>query len=179
MVRSNQVERIFKFSNGANQRTFLIRGNGGIDAVNASRVFPEITLTENRLVVYEDFIIYQEAPAPDIILPAMLDFDLNLIVVGLDSDNIRELLPFAVGTVELIPPPGKLTFYLYPTYDVLQRYRQGNICRIHPAVRAIYIYCTGSLQSCTAGCFNTRQYMYRSLRDTNQLTHHCLGCMEY
>ena len=32
---------------------------------------------------------------------------------------------------------------LYPTYDVLQRYRQGNIIyRIHPAVRAICIYCT-------------------------------------
>ena len=31
---------------------------------------------------------------------------------------------------------------LYPTYDILQRYRQGNICRIHPAVRAIHnIYC--------------------------------------
>ena len=33
-------------------------------------------------------------------------------------------------------------FVSHLTYDLHQRYRQGNICRIHPAVRAIYIYCT-------------------------------------
>ena len=112
MVRSNQVERIFRFSDRNNQRTFTISAQGGIDAVNASRVFPEIRLLENRLVLYEDYIIYQEAPGSEIMLPAMLDFDLNLIVVGRNSLNIRELLPFAVGTVELIPPPGKSNYLL-------------------------------------------------------------------
>ena len=111
MVRSNQVERIFKFSDGQNQRTFGIGAQGGIDTVNSSRIFPEIRLIENRLVVYEEYIIYQGAPGSDIMLPAMLDFDLNLIVVGRDSLTIRELLPFAVGTVELIPPPGKTNMY--------------------------------------------------------------------
>ena len=37
MVRSNLVERIFKFSDGQNQRTFLIGLQGGIDAVNSKQ----------------------------------------------------------------------------------------------------------------------------------------------
>ena len=106
MVRSNLVEQIFKFSDGQNSRTFVIAAQGGIDAVNASRVFPEIRLLENRLVVFEDYIIYHQAPPPDLNLPTTLDFDLNLIIVGRDSTNIQELLPFAVGTISLIPPPG-------------------------------------------------------------------------
>ena len=106
MVRSNQVERIFKFSDGQNQRTFLIGARGGIDAVNASRVFPEIRLIENRLVVFEDYVIYQAALPPGFQVPIMFDFDLNLIVVGQGSVNIQELLPFAVGTVALTLPPG-------------------------------------------------------------------------
>ena len=107
MVRSNLVERIFKFSDGQNQRIFVIAAQGGIDAVNASRVFPEIRLIENRLVVYEESVIYQEVPPPQLQLPAVLDFDLNLIVVGRESWNIQELLPFAVGTVVLRTlPPG-------------------------------------------------------------------------
>ena len=106
MVRNNLVESIFKFSDGQNTRTFAIAAQGGIDAVNASRVFPEIRLIENRLVVFEDGVIYQEAPPPSLELPTRLDFDLNLIVVGRQSANIQELLPFAIGTVGLIEPPG-------------------------------------------------------------------------
>ena len=106
MNRNNLVETIFKFSDGQNTRTFRIASEGGIDAVNASRVFPEISLIENRLVVFEDFVIYNEAPPSDLDLPTTLDFDLNLIVVGQGSLFIQELLPFAVGTVALIPPPG-------------------------------------------------------------------------
>ena len=106
MVRSNLVEQIFKFSDGQNQRTYAIGARGGIEAVNASGVFPEIRLIENRLVVYEDYVIYQQAPPPELELPTTLDFDLNFIVVGEDPTNIQELLPFAVATVALIPPPG-------------------------------------------------------------------------
>ena len=110
MVRNNLVEQIFKFSDGQNNKTFVINAQGGIDVVNASRVFPEIRLIENRVVVYEDYIIYHQAPPPELHLPTTLDFDLNLIVVGRDSLNIQELLPFAVGTVALTltppPPPG-------------------------------------------------------------------------
>ena len=112
MVRNNLVETIFKFSDGQNQRTFAIGAQGGIDAVNASRVFPEIRLIENRLVVFEDFIIYQQAPPSTLQLPTTLDFELNLIVVGRNSITIQELLPFAVGTVTLLPPPGKSTYSL-------------------------------------------------------------------
>ena len=108
MVRNNLVESIFKFSDGQNQRTFAIAAQGGIDAVNASRVFPEIRLIENRLVVYEDYVIYQAAPPPEYVeLPVTFDFDLNLIVIGRDPSVIQEHLPFAVGTVTLtLPPPG-------------------------------------------------------------------------
>ena len=103
LIRNNLVESIFKFSDGQNTRTFGIGLQGGIDAVNASRVFPEIRLIENRLVVFEDSVIYQQAPPSTLDLPANLDFELYLIVVGGDSTIIRELLPFAVGTVALIP----------------------------------------------------------------------------
>ena len=107
MVQNNLVERIFKFSDGTNQRTFQIAANGGIDAVTALRVFPEISLIEammNRVVVLEDYIIYQAAPPSDLELPTTFSFDLNLIVVGQDPTLIEERLPFAVGTVALIPP---------------------------------------------------------------------------
>ena len=107
MVRNNLVESIFKLSDGQNQRTFLIGANGGVDAVNVSRVFHEIRLIENRLVVFEDFVIYQQAPPSTLELPTTLDFDLNLVVVGRESRNIQQLLPFAVGTVVLHTlPPG-------------------------------------------------------------------------
>ena len=102
LIRNNLVESIFKFSNGQNQRTFGIAAQGGIDAVNVSDVFPEIRLIENRLVVLEDYVIYQQAPPVTLELPTTLDFDLNLIVVGRHSTNfIHEL--FAVGNVTLLP----------------------------------------------------------------------------
>ena len=107
MVRNNLVESIFKFSDGQNFRLFAIDTQGGIDAVNASRVFPEITLIENRLVVYEDSVIYQETPPSSLQLPTVLDFDLNFIAVGRNYIDIQEVLPFAVGRVILNPPtPG-------------------------------------------------------------------------
>ena len=113
MVRNNLVERIFKFSDGQNTRTFGIAAQGGIDAVNASRVFPELRLIENRLVVYTDRIIYQEAPPSSLELPNTLDFELNLIVVGRGSLSIQESLPFAIGTVALIPPPAGIIVIIY------------------------------------------------------------------
>ena len=106
MVRNNLVESIFKFNGGQNTKIFGIAAQGGIDAVNALRVFPEIRLFENRLVVFEDFVIYQEAPPINFQLPTTLDFDLNLIVVGRDYTVIQELLPFAIGTVTITLPPG-------------------------------------------------------------------------
>lgn len=109
MVRNNLVESIFKFSDGQNQRTFAIGVHGDIDAVNVSSLYPEIRLIENRLVVYEDQIIYQEPPPPFVELPAVLDFNLNFIAVGRNSIDIHQLLPFAVGTVILNPlPPGMI-----------------------------------------------------------------------
>ena len=106
LVRSRLVESIFKFSNGQNQRTFFIAPYGGIGAVNASRVFPEIRLIENRLVVYEDSVIYHTVLPTYYDLPVVFDFELNVIVVGRYSSVIRELLPFAVGTVIFTHPPG-------------------------------------------------------------------------
>ena len=111
LVRSNLVESIFKFSDGQNQRTFLIGLQGGIDAVNASRVFPEIRLIENRLVIFEDSVIYRQAPPSTLDLPATLDFELYLIVVGGGSTIIGEFLPFAVGTVTLYVIPGIIFQY--------------------------------------------------------------------
>ena len=106
MVRNVTVEQILKFSNGQNIRTFPIALHGGIDAVNASGVFPEIRLIENRLVVYEDYIIYHQAQYPGFQVPITFDFDLHLIIVGRNPTNIRQLSPFATGTVLLTLPPG-------------------------------------------------------------------------
>ena len=105
MNRNNLVEMIFTFSDGENQRTIGIGAQGGIDAVNASRSIPEIRLTENRLVVYEDAIIYNSAPPPDYDISIPLDFDLSLIVVGYQSQIVQDLPLFAIGTVQLIEPP--------------------------------------------------------------------------
>ena len=106
MNRNNLVESIFKFSDDQNQRTFQIALNGGIDAVNASRVFPEIRLIENRLVVFEDSVIYFQAPPSTLELPVTLNFDLNVIVLGAGG-TFQEHSPFALGYVYLSPPPGK------------------------------------------------------------------------
>ena len=119
MVRNNLVESIFKFSGGLNTKIFTIAAQGGIDAVNASRVFPEIRLIENRLVIFEDSVTYQEAPPPELQLPTTLDFDLGLAVVGRHSINIQEVWPFAVGAVVLTLPPGMTIIIIIITYSYL------------------------------------------------------------
>ena len=110
LFHNNLVEQIFKLSNGQNVKTFRVAAQGGIDAVNASHIFPEIRLIENRLVVYEDHVIYQQALPPDLELPVTFDFELLLIVIGQGSTIYEELLPFAVGTVVLTLPPGTYIF---------------------------------------------------------------------
>ena len=106
LVGSNFIEQIFKFSDGQNLRVFEIGLNGGIDAVNTSRAFPEIRLIENRLVVYEDYVIYQAFSSPSIELPIILNFDIYFIVLGQNLTVIQEFFPLAVGTITLILPPG-------------------------------------------------------------------------
>ena len=110
MYRNNLVESVFKFSDGTNQRTFTF-GNG-VMAANASGRLPyEIRLLESRLVVFEDFIIYQQAPPPSLELPTTLDFDLAILVVASDPSN-SQLVIFAVGTVDLISPQGEYGHYI-------------------------------------------------------------------
>lgn len=109
MGQNNLVLPIFKFSDGQNFRQFLIAAQGGIDAVNASRVFPEIRLVENRLVVYEDSVIYQQLPPSFLELPTTLDIELHFIAVGRSYNDIQQLSPFAIGRVTLNPlPPGRI-----------------------------------------------------------------------
>ena len=105
MNRNNLVDSIFKFSNGQNQRTFTFYD--GIIAANASGKLPsEIRLLENRWVVFEDFIIYYQAPPPSLDLPTTLDFDMSIVAIGIDPSN-NQVVTFAVGIVNLIPPPGE------------------------------------------------------------------------
>ena len=78
VVRNRLVESVFGFSGGQNYRVFDIAAQGGIDSDNVSSLFPEITIIENRLVVYEDYVIYQQPPPPFIELPVVFDFDLHL-----------------------------------------------------------------------------------------------------
>lgn len=108
MVQNDLVQRIFRFSNGTNEKQFLIGLEGGIIAVNASRTFPEIRLIDNRYAVYEDHIIYQEDPPSYLELPTTLNFNLSLVVTGEEENETREQSPFAVGTVFITEPPGQL-----------------------------------------------------------------------
>lgn len=111
LVRNNLVQNIFKFSDGTTDRQFVIAG--GIDAVNASRVFPEIRLHDSRYIVYEDFVIYEQAPPSTLELPTTLDFDLNILVVG-EMTDVISLSPFAVGEVNIMEHSGiLLTLWKY------------------------------------------------------------------
>ena len=105
MNRNNLVESVFKFRDGTNQRTFTF-GNGVV-AANASGTLPtEFRLLENRFVIFEDSVIYQQAPPASLELPTVLDFDLHMIAISYDPSNSQSVI-FAVGTVDLIPPPGE------------------------------------------------------------------------
>ena len=109
MNRNNQVLSIFRFSDdqSTSQFTFI----GGINAANASgQLPPEVRLLQSGLVVLEDFVMYRQAPSPDLELPTTLDFDLSIIVVGRGGANTMQT-DFALGTVALLPPPPGV--YLY------------------------------------------------------------------
>ena len=109
--QNNLVESIFRISDGQTFRVFPIAAQGGIDVVNASRVFPEIRLIENRLVVYEDSVIYQQLPPSFLELPTTLDIELHFIAVGRSYIDIQQLSPFAIGRVTLNPlPPGRILY---------------------------------------------------------------------
>ena len=114
MNRNNLVESIFKFSDSTNQRTFTF-GNG-IVAANASGTLPpQFRLLENGLVVFEEFVIYQQTPPPSLVLPTTLDFDLSIVVIGREQINSQSVR-FAVGTVALIPPPGEYNTYMQANF---------------------------------------------------------------
>jgi hypothetical protein len=103
MNRNNLVLSIFRFSDDVSTRPFNFMG--GINAANASGQLPhEIRLLDNGFVVFEDFVMYRQAPPPSLELPTTLDFDLSIIVVGPGQDNTVQT-DFAVGRVDLIPPP--------------------------------------------------------------------------
>ena len=112
IYRNNLAQTIFGFNDGQNYRAFEIGALGGIDSENASREFPEINLIENRLVVYEDRVIYRQALPHSSELPLVLDFDVNFIAVGRSFSVYQEFWPLAVGTVTITAPPGmcKLVF---------------------------------------------------------------------
>ena len=110
IIRNNLVETVLGFADGENYfRVFEIGAQGGIDAENVSRLFPEITVIENRLVVYEDYVIYRQPPPHITELPLVLDFDLYFIAFGRNFSVYQELWPLAVGTATITLPPGILS----------------------------------------------------------------------
>ena len=106
VVRNRLVESVFGFSGGQSYRVFDIAAQGGIDSDNVSSLFPEITIIENRLVVYEDYVIYQQPPPSFIELPVVFDFDLYFVAVGRNFSVYQFLQPLAVGTVTITLSPG-------------------------------------------------------------------------
>ena len=102
MNRDNLVAQTFRFSDDMLTRTFVF--NSGVYAANTSgQLSHEIRLLENGLVVFEDFVIYRQAPSFYLELPTTLDFDLSIIVVGRGSGANTLQTNFAIGTVALIP----------------------------------------------------------------------------
>ena len=102
--RSFQVTSIFRFSGFEFTKTFAFYN--GVIAANASGMLPpEISLLGDNFVVFEDSVIYNQRPPPSLELPATLDFDLTIIVLGSGDNPISNSVDFALGTVELIPPP--------------------------------------------------------------------------
>ena len=105
LIQNEFAETIFAFSNNQHKRNFPIGKHGGIDAVNTSRVFPEIILLQSRLLVYEDYVIYSYQdgfPLSDMQSPTTIDLDLNMVVLGQNSDNTEEHSTFAIAIIELI-----------------------------------------------------------------------------
>ena len=105
MNRDNFVESLFKFSDGLNQRRFAIGNEGGIVAVNASQVFPEIRLLNNQYILYEDYVMFtaNRASLLSLALPVTLDFNMSLLVVGINpTDSIQYL--FSRANVTILPP---------------------------------------------------------------------------
>ena len=106
LTRNYVVETVFGFKGGQNYRVFDIAGQGGIDSENVTRLFPEITVIENGLVVYEDYVIYQQLPPPFFELPVDFDFDLYYVAVGRNFSIYQELGSMPVGRVTITLPPG-------------------------------------------------------------------------
>ena len=108
ITQNRLAETVLGFTDGENNyRVLEIGALGGIDSDNVSSLYPEITVIENRLVVYEDYVIYQQPPPPSIELPVVLDFDLYFVIFGRNFSVYQE----AVGTVTITLPPG--------TYNVI------------------------------------------------------------
>ena len=111
LTRNYLAETVLGFNGGINYRVFDIASQGGIDSENVSNLYPEITVIENRLVVYEDYVIYQQTPPPFIELPVVIDFDLYFAAIGRNFSVYQEPLP--VGTVIITLPPGIKLFSSY------------------------------------------------------------------
>ena len=106
LTRNYVVNTVFGFKGGLNYRVIDIAGQGGIDSENVTRLFPEITVVENRLVVYEDYVIYQQLLPPFFALPVVFDFDLYFITVGRNFSVYQELI--RIGRIMVTLPPGIL-----------------------------------------------------------------------
>ena len=73
--------------------------------MNASNIFPEITLFNDRTVIYEDFVIYNHENnffASNTNLPSSVNIDLNVVILGINTGNFEERTPFADAIVTLI-----------------------------------------------------------------------------
>ena len=99
------VNRLFRLSNGLNTKQIQLVDEGGIVAVNASGVIPEIRLLNSQYVIYEDSVIYNGLPS-DIAMTTQYGFDLTIIIVGVENGEVQQG-PIGRGNVTLLTPPGK------------------------------------------------------------------------
>ena len=99
------VNRLFKFSNGLNTKQIQPVDEGGIVAVNASGVFPEIRLLNSQYVIYEDSVIYNGLQS-DIAMTTQYGFDLTITIIGAETGDVQQG-SIGRGNVTVLTPPGK------------------------------------------------------------------------
>ena len=103
------VNRLFKLSNGLNTKQIQLIDEGGVVAVNASGVFPEIRLLNSQYFIYDDSVIYNGLTSDiEITSTTQYAFDLNIVIVGVENGEVQQG-PIGRGNVTLLKPPGIYT----------------------------------------------------------------------
>ena len=144
--------RLFSFSNYQQQRHFSISKHGGIN----------ITLITNRIVVYDDHIIYngyEHDTLSNVKLPSAVELHLNVATKRNNSDDTEEHTPFAVATVAIIQDPP-----------------QGYFCNMRYVLKVIFFFVTTVNRTwCLSDIDDTWSIEWPSILNSSSTSQPCPG----